>query len=142
MEIKNLIKKILHGTYACFTAMTVVYILIVIFLNVDSKEILVEGTRVLLFLVCSFLFSLANALFAVKSIHRVAAYLVHYLLYALGVYACLLLPLSLSPSSKYLVAMVVLSIIYVAVMGIKALLSSRYKKLNEEEKEYKKQFSK
>ena len=50
MEIKNLIKKTLHGTYACFTVMTAVYILIVIFLNTDSKEILVEGSRVLLFL--------------------------------------------------------------------------------------------
>ena len=142
MEIKNLIKKILHGTYACFTAMTVVYILIVIFLNVDSNEILVEGTRVLLFLVCSFLFSLANTLFGIKSIHRAAAYLIHYLLYALGIYACLLLPISLTPASKYFVAIVVFSVIYAAVMGIRALLTSRYKKLGEEEQDYKKQFSK
>ena len=92
MEIKNLIKKTLHGTYACFTAMTAVYILIVIFLNTNSKEILVEGTRVLLFLVASFLFSLANTLFGVKAIHRAAAYLIHYALYALAVYSCLLLP--------------------------------------------------
>ena len=142
MEIKNLIKKTLHGTYACFTAMTAVYILIVIFLNTNSKEILVEGTRVLLFLVASFLFSLANTLFGVKAIPRAAAYLIHYALYALAVYSCLLLPLSLSPASKYFVAIVVLSVIYAAVMGIRALLVARYKKLGEETEEYQKRFSK
>jgi small-conductance mechanosensitive channel len=142
MEIKNLIRRILHGTYACFTAITAIYILIVVFLNSDSKEILVDGSRVLLFLVASFLFSLANTLFGVKPIHRVAAYLIHYALYALAVYSCLLLPLALTPSSKYLVAIVIFSVIYAAIMGIRALLVSRYKKLGEEEQEYKKQFSK
>ena len=142
MEIKNLIKKTLRGTYACFTAMTAVYILIVIFLNTDSKEILVDGSRVLLFLVASFLFSLANTLFGVKEIHRAAAYLIHYALYALAVYACILLPLNLSPASKYFVAIVIFSVIYAAVMGIRALLVSRYKKLGEETEEYQKRFSK
>ena len=142
MEIKNLIKKTFHGAYACFTAMTAVYILIVIFLNTDSKEILVDGSRVLLFLVASFLFSLANTLFGVKAIHRAAAYLIHYALYALAVYACLLLPLSLSPASKYFVAIVILSVIYAIIMAIRALLVSRYKKLGNETEEYQKHFSK
>ena len=142
MEIKNLIKKTLHGTYACFTAMTAIYILIVVFLNTDSKEILVEGSRVLLFLVASFLFSLANTLFGVKAIHRAAAYLIHYALYALAVYACLLLPLSLSPALKYFVAIVILSVIYAIIMAIRALLVSRYEKLGNETEEYQKHFSK
>ena len=142
MEIKNLIKKTLHGTYACFTAMTAIYILIVVFLNTDSKEILVDGSRVLLFLVASFLFSLANTLFGVKAIHRAAAYLIHYALYALAVYACLLLPLSLSPASKYFVAIVILSVIYAIIMAIRALLVSRYEKLGNETEEYQKHFSK
>jgi hypothetical protein len=53
-----------------------------------------------------------------------------------------LLPLALSPASKYFVVIVILSVIYAAVMGIRALLVSRYKKLGEQTEEYQKHFSK
>ena len=122
--------------------MTVVYILIVMFLNVDSKEILLDGTRILLFLVFSILAAAANTVLSIKVFPKIAAYIIHYAVYAFAVYSCLLLPLSLEPASKNFVAIVVFTVFYLIFMGARALFKSRYKKLSEEDQAYTKRFSK
>ena len=65
----------------------------------------------------------------------------HYGILALAFYLCFLLSLSLPPA-QVLIGMVAFTLIYATVMGIGALLVSRFRKNAKEEETYQSQFKK
>ena len=143
MEIKQMIKKALCQACVIFTLVTVLYGLIVLFLNVDDDTILLEGSRIFLFLLFSLLLALANTLFSAKAIPSWTRYLIHFFLSGFAFYLCMIYPASEGQTPGFTVVGIALfAIIYAIAAALRAFFGSRYKKIKEEEAPYTKRFGK
>ena len=140
MTVKGFIKKTL--THACvyFTVIMLFYIIIAAIVNVTDSRLLLEAGRTMLFFVFSLLLACANTIFSIKALSGGLRLVIHYLITAFGFYACFMLSLSLRASSQ-LVGLVTFTAVYFAVMGIGALISSRYRANAEKAEKYTKKFS-
>ncbi len=141
MKLKDHIKKILYSASAYFTIIIILYTLAVIFVNVDAGEILLEASRVMLFLFFSLLLSVANYIFALKILPTFARVLIHFVLTAFAFYLCFMAPISPTPSTAF-VGITLYTILYFVLSGIIAVIKSRYKRQSESEEKYEKRFSK
>lgn len=142
MDVKNFIKKTLNLCCIIFTLITVIYTFIVLFMNVTAEEILLDGTRIIMFLFFSFFVALATAIFSLKAIPAPLRLLIHYALCAFAFFVCVLLPVKNANDGFVLVGIVLFTLLYAIVAACVAFFSSRYKRLNEETAEYKKHFTK
>ena len=144
MEFKNFIKKTLSRTCVYFTLITVLYSLLVLFVNISAEEIILEGSRIIMFLFFSFITSIGMTIFSLNAIPAWARYLLNYALCAFAFFLCILLPASSDGQAAgfLLVGIFFFTLIYVVCAALIALFRSRYKRLNEQEADYKKHFSK
>ena len=140
MTVKGFIKKTL--THACvyFTVIMLFYIIIAAIVNVNDSRLLLEAGRTALFFVFSLLLACANTVFTIKALSGGLRLIIHYLITVFGFYACFMLSLSLRASSQ-LVGLVAFTAIYFAIMGISALISSRYRANVEKAEKYTKKYS-
>ena len=140
MTVKGFIKKTL--THACvyFTVIMLFYIIIAAIVNVNDSRLLLEAGRTALFFVFSLLLACANTVFSIKALSGGLRLIIHYLITVFGFYACFMLSLSLRASSQ-LVGLVAFTAIYFAIMGISALISSRYRANVEKAEKYTKKYS-
>ena len=141
MTVKQYLSKLLTHTCCYFTGIILIYTVVVSLINANENEILLSGVRVLFFFIFSFMLSLANLVYGIKSISSPVRLLIHYLLTIFACYICLILPASLAPSGV-IVGIVFFSIIYFVLAGILTLLSSVRKKQIEKKEAYEKKFSK
>lgn len=140
MEIKNLIKKTLCNTCIIFTVVTLIYMMAVVFINVDDDRIMLDASRMFLFLVFSLLVSVANSLFKIEKLPSWSKLIMHLLLCGLAFYACMLLPISPS-SSSVIIGLTLYVIVYFIVWGIFSFFRARYRKQTVDNSEYQKRFS-
>ena len=141
MNFKSLLKKVLTNTCVYFTAITAIYTLLVMIVNLDDELVLLDAGRVMLFFLASLLVSLANGVFKIEKIHGGVKLSVHFILTTFAYWACLLLPLSLDSRST-LVGIVVFVVLYFIAAAIIAAFRSRYKKKLGKVDEYKSKFLK
>jgi p-aminobenzoyl-glutamate transporter AbgT len=102
-----------------------------------------------MFFVFSLLWACANGIFSIKAIGGGIRLCAHYVIMLIATMLCLLLPFGVVSNaegtldaSKFLVGAVLFTVLYFAVMGIRYLIGSAFKKNAETAKEYEKQFSK
>ncbi|MBQ9783181.1 MAG: hypothetical protein IJW44_01530 [Clostridia bacterium] len=141
MEIRKILKKMLSDTALYFTCITVAYALLMIVVNVNEEEILLSAMRLVLNFIFAALAALAQGIYRMKNLHGALRLVAHYGILALAFYLCFLLSLSLPPA-QVLIGMVAFTLIYATVMGIGALLVSRFRKNAKEEETYQSQFKK
>ena len=77
--------------------------------------------------------SAAGMLYQWEKMPRWAGILSHYLLTVLSVFLCLYLPVSSSQAASKLLMLVLLSVIYWVIIGLILLITSRIRKLMEED---------
>lgn len=141
MNFKTLLKKVLTQACVYFSIVTALYALVVTIVYVDDPVVLLEASRVLLFFVASILVAIANGIFSVKMLHGAVRLIIHYLLTTFAFASCLMLPISPEPSTMT-VGLVAFSVLYFIIAAISALLRSRYRSKEDEDKEYSSQFRK
>ena len=144
MDIKSIIKKVLLSTCVFFTAITVLYCTLVAILNPDAKQILFEGTRIVLFFIFSLLVSLANAVLSVQIIPSVARRIIHYVLCAIAFYLCVLFPLvqAQTTASFIFVGLSLFTVLYVLTVVLINVIKSKNQRNKEKKETYTNQFSK
>lgn len=141
MEIKKYIKRLLSNTCIFFTVSILLYMLTVVFVNVDDSKIRLDAERIFLFLVFSFLIALANGILKIGAISAYLRRALHFAICGIALYLCLLLPIN--PTASYIIIGISLyTVFYFAGLGIISFYRSRYKKESEKSKEYTKHFSK
>jgi hypothetical protein len=141
MNLKALTKNIFKNACVFFTVFTALYSVISAIINVDDSVVRIEVSRIILFFVASILFSAANGIFKLPRVHSAVKFLIHYLLTLAAFWACMLLPLSLDPSTA-IVGAVLFSLIYLIIAVIAGVIRSRYKKNTEADEEYVPQYKK
>ena len=141
MSVKKFIKDLLQGACVIFSVIMLIYIIIAAIVNVGDGELLLEAGRVALFFVFSCLVCCANLIFSLKSLGGGIRLTIHYLITLFAFYSCFLLSLNLG-ASGLLVGFVMFTAVYFAVMGIRRVLISSYRKNLDASEEYEKQYSK
>lgn len=141
MEIKKQIKKTLCNTCVLFTAIIIIYALVVMLINIDAQSIQLDGARTVLFFFFSLMISVANSIFSTKSIAAALRLTLHFVICAFAFYLCLMLPIEPTPANT-VIGMAFFTVIYFVVAAIVYFFRSRYKKLSEENETYTKRFSK
>ena len=141
MDLKALTKNIFKNACVIFTVFTALYSVISAIINVDDSVVRLEVSRIILFFMASVLFSAANGIFKIERLHGALKILLHYLLTLAAFWACMLLPLSLDPSTT-IVGIVIFSLIYLIVALIAYFIRSRYRANTEKDEEYVPQYKK
>ncbi len=141
MNFRSFLKKVLTNACVYFSIVTAIYSVVVMIMYLDDDRVLLDASRVLLFFFASLLFSLACGVFKINKLHGALKLIIHYLLSTFAFASCMLLPLSLDPTST-LVGIILFSVIYFICAALIALFKSRYRRRIEETGEYKSQFSK
>ena len=141
MNLKALIKNILKNACIFFTIFTAIYSVISAIVNVDDSLVSLEVSRVLLFFVASVLFAIANGIFKIPKLHGAVKFIIHYFLTLCAFWTCMLLPLSLD-STTTIVGIVIFSLLYLVIALITSLIISRYRRNENQDKEYTSQFKK
>ena len=124
-----------------FTFIVFIYSLIVALVNAPSGEVLLNAERVALFFVFSFMISLANGILSLKNLSRAVAIFIHYILFMIAAYLCLVLPLS-ARAATAVVAVALFSILYFVCLAIIAIIKTVVKKRKESKEEYTDRFNK
>lgn len=141
MDIKQLIKKYINTACIYFTLITAAYMLCMFFINTGEEAPAVEASRVLLFFVFSALWAIADALRSVKRIPATLGRVIHFAICIFAFYACFMLAVKMLPSA-ILTGLVIFTLIYWAVLGIKTFFASRLRRNREQTEQYNKQFKK
>ena len=141
MDLKALTKNIFKNACIFFTVFTALYSVIAAIINVDDSVVRLEVLRIILFFVASILFSAANGIFKLPRIHSAVKFVIHYLLTLAAFWACMLLPLSLDPSTA-IVGAVLFSLIYLVIAIIASVIRARYKRNTDKDDEYVPQYKK
>lgn len=142
MEFRSLLKKWLVDTAVYFTFITVAYALLMLAVNVSEQEILMPALRLVFNFIFAALAALAQGFYRAKGLHGALRLVLHYGILAVAFYLCFLLSLSLN-AAQTLIGLVAFTLIYAAIMGIGALLLSRFRKnARAEEETYQSQFKK
>ncbi len=144
MDIKSIIKKVFISTCVIFTAITVLYCILVAILNPDAEQIFFEGTRIVLFFFFALLVSLANAVLSIKIIPSAARHIIHYVLCAIAFYLCVLFPLvqAQTTSSFIIVGLSLFTVAYVLTVAAISVIKSKKQRNKEKKETYTSQFSK
>ena len=141
MDLKALTKNIFKNACIFFTVFTAIYSVIAAIINVDDSVVRLEVSRIILFFVASILFSAANGIFKLPRIHSAVKFVIHYLLTLAAFWACMLLPLSLDPSTA-IVGAVLFSLIYLVIAIIASVIRARYRRNTDKDEEYVPQYKK
>ena len=141
MDLKALTKNIFKNACIFFTVFTALYSVIATIINVDDSVVRLEVSRIILFFVASILFSAANGIFKLPRIHSAVKFVIHYLLTLAAFWACMLLPLSLDPSTA-IVGAVLFSLIYLVIAIIASVIRARYRRNTDKDEEYVPQYKK
>ena len=141
MDLKALTKNIFKNACIFFTVFTAIYSVIAAIINVDDSVVRLEVSRIILFFVASILFSAANGIFKLPRVHSAVKFVIHYLLTLAAFWACMLLPLSLDPSTA-VVGAVLFSLIYLVIAIIASVIRARYRRNTDKDEEYVPQYKK
>ena len=141
MDLKALTKNIFKNACIFFTVFTALYSVIATIINVDDSVVRLEVSRIILFFVASILFSAANGIFKLPRVHSAVKFVIHYLLTLAAFWACMLLPLSLDPSTA-VVGAVLFSLIYLVIAIIASVIRARYRRNTDKDEEYVPQYKK
>ena len=139
MTVKSFIKNLLTRSCVYFSAIMLIYIIIAAIVNVDTSQLLLDASRVVLFYVFACLLAGANAVYGIKTISGGVRLLCHFIIMLFAFYTCLILPLSLRPASNF-VGLVLFAIFYFVIFGIYTAISSKYRKNKESHQSYTSQF--
>ena len=139
MTVKNFIKNLLTRSCVYFSAIMLIYIIIAAIVNVDGSQLLLDASRVVLFFAFACLLSGARAVYAIETLSGGVRLLCHFIITLFAFYTCLIMPLSLRPASSF-VGIVLFAILYFAIFGIYAAISSKYRKNKESHQSYTRQF--
>ena len=140
MNIKDMIKRILTGACVLFTVITAIYALLMALFYQNEEQTLLDAERVFLFFIFSLLFSGANAIYRLRTLSSPIRLLIHFLICTPSFYICFVMPLGL-PTNTEVVAVGIFIFFYFVVMGILALIRSRFRKNMEEATAYRRQYS-
>ena len=141
MDLKALTKNIFKNACIFFTVFTAIYSVIAAIINVDDSVVRLEVSRIILFFVASILFSAANGIFKLPRVHSAVKFVIHYFLTLAAFWACMLLPLSLDPSTA-VVGAVLFSLIYLVIAIIASVIRARYRRNTDKDEEYVPQYKK
>ena len=100
-----------------------------------------RGRLTALLVAVSLLLALANSILSIQAMSKALRMIVHYLICLFGFYACFLVPLSMASAQNF-VGIVFFTLIYLLIMGVIALFSSRFKANKEINETYVKQYKK
>ena len=144
MNLFDFIKKTISPSCIIFAIITSLYILFVGMMNPEDEEILLEATRIFLFLLFSFIFSIAHSLLQFKAIPSVIRYILHYTITAFAVAIAILYPANPEQSDTAFMVVglslftVLYAIILIAIAIVKAIIARK----KDKEIIYLKKFSK
>lgn len=141
MDIKQFIKKYINTACVYFTLITALYMLCMTFITTGDDSPAVEASRVLLFFIFSVLWSIADAIRAFKRIPAILGRVIHFAICIFAFYACFMLPVRMLPST-ILTGLVIFTLAYWLVLGIKTFFTSRLQQNREQAQPYKGQFKK
>lgn len=138
MSTKDYLKKICFHTCLYFTVATLLFLLISIIVNNDLTRGIHPGSQALLF-PFSLLFASANVLFRHGTFKMWMRVVLHYTLTFMSVFCCLYLPnrdanASASQGFKFFL---VITILYVIIMGILLGVRARIKRVTRDAAHYK-----
>ncbi len=141
MDIKQFIRKYINAACVYFTLITFLYMLCMAFINISDDSPAVEASRVLLFFIFSVLWSIADAIRAFKRIPAVLGRVIHFVICIFAFYACFMLPVRMLPSN-ILSGLVIFTLVYWVILGIKTFFASRLQRNREQAEPYQGQFKK
>ena len=139
MNFKFFIKKLLINSCIFFSLIMLGYTVVAAIMHVNEGEVLLDASRVLLFYVFSLSFAAANSMKGIKSLHKAAALLLHFVVTIFAFYACFLLPLEMSTSGIF-VGLSVYTVAYVVISAIMSIFKSRFVANSEVNEKYISQF--
>lgn len=147
MNVKRFITKALSHMGIYFSFIMLAYIIILYLITPSGEKTLgIDPMRALLFLGFSLSLAIANALFSMLKLSGGIRFLIHASITLAGGFGFLILPVWLTATNArpttYLVGMILLCVIYFAAMGIRYLISQKFKLNLGDTEDYKKQFTK
>ena len=144
MDIKSYIKKIALNTCVIFTAITVAYGILVSLMNPDAEQILIDGTRIVLFFFFALLVSLANALLSIKKMPSAIRVILHYLLSTFAFYLCVLFPVADTKvgAGFTVVGLSLFTVAYALGAATVCITRTSHKRNKEKKETYENRFSK
>lgn len=143
MDLKSILKKIFINTCIIFTAVTVLYCILVAIVNSDAEQILFEGTRIVLFFFFALLISLANAVFLINLLPTAGKYILHYLLCIFAFYLCVLFPIQAAAAPGFvLIGLSLFTVAYVIVSAAISIIKAKIQRKKEKKETYTAKFSK
>ena len=140
MNFKFFVKRLLINSCIFFSLIMLGYTVVAAIMHVGEGEVLLDAARVLLFYVFSLAFAAANSLKCIRSLHKAAALLLHFVVTVFAFYACFLLPLEMSPSNIF-VGLAVYTVAYAVISAIMALFKLRFAANAEVNEKYTSQFT-
>ena len=140
MNIKATFKQVVSHASIYFTMITAVYTFLVIMTNVTDDRILINAVQILFNFLFSILAAVGGIFLRTEKIARGLGVLIHYAILLFGFYTCYLVPMSMTGVRAF-VGIFVFTVVYGAVMGIRALILSRFRANSKKASDYVKQYS-
>ena len=141
MNVKKFFKLLLTDTSVYFTALTAIYAVMMLIINVGEDEVLFRADTVCFLFLFALLAAGARSILRIQSMHAAVRVLCHYLILVLSFYLCLLLPTGMR-APQVLIGLVLFSVLYAVAALIIVLCLSRFRKHTEKTAAYEKQFPK
>ncbi len=139
MNIKATIKRVISHTSVYFTAITAIYTFLVILTNVSDDRILVSATQILFNFLFSILAAVGGIFLNTERITKGLGVLIHYAVLLFAFYTCYLLPMGMSGVQVF-VGIFAFSAVWGIVLGVRALILSRFRANSQKASEYVKQY--
>ena len=139
MNIKATIKQVISHSSVYFTMITAVYTFLVILTNVSDDRILVSAWQILFNFLFSILAAIGGIFLRTERISRGPGVLIHYAVLLFGFYTCYLLPLGMKGVQVF-IGIFAFTACWAIIMGIRALILSRFRANSKKASEYVKQY--
>lgn len=134
-----MLKKIFATACTLFTVTVTLYsLLILLIYSADPESSLaISAVRVFLFFPFAFVLSAANRLFDIKAMDKWLQTVLHFIIYMLDVYLCLILPMGVRMTPTFmLVGLSLFFVLYAATFAVLALIRAKTARAENAEKEY------
>ena len=140
MNIKATVKRVISHTSVYFTVLTALYAFLVMIVNVSDEGAKLLASQLLFIFIFSILAAIGQEFLSGNRLSAGVSIVFHYLTLLFGFYTCFLLPLGMQGAQVF-VGIVLFSLLYGIVMGVRAIIRARFRANTKKEEEYVRQYN-
>lgn len=141
MNVKTFLKQLFVTASIYFMLITAVYTLIAMIVNVADDRVYLLASQMLFHFLFSLLASAAWQIFRFAKFGTAARVLTHYAILLFSFYLCFLVPAAMR-APQVVIGIILFSLVYLIIMALASLFTSRFRTNRDKEASYQKQFVK